>query len=201
MSEDNKELITELKKLRNSIEKLTILFEFVKKELVEDYDKKDNSEALLKKLLNQNQVIAQGMVKLSDSVTDYTQQQSKTPNNSLNNQPKNNASPSNPQKPFQDNTMNPASNTLPPNQPNPFQNNTMNPANNTPPPNNTTNPNTVNQQPTNNPNQAQPPKMDFTNFKSLNDTKQPNNVPPPPNPTNTEPKKEEKKGFLGMFKK
>lgn len=66
MEEQQKELIDAIKKLNNSIEKLTILFEFVKKELIEDYDKKDNSEALLKKLVQQNKVIAQGMVELNN---------------------------------------------------------------------------------------------------------------------------------------
>ncbi len=70
LSEDQKELIHAIKKLTNSIDKLNILFEYVRKELVDDYDKQNNSEALLKKLVQQNKIIAQGMVKLADKHDD-----------------------------------------------------------------------------------------------------------------------------------
>jgi uncharacterized membrane-anchored protein YhcB (DUF1043 family) len=86
LSEDNKELIQAINKLTNSVDKLTILFEFVKKELVEDYDNKNSSEELLKKLVQQNKVIAQGMVKLSDSLQgpNTNSMPSMNQNNSLN---------------------------------------------------------------------------------------------------------------------
>lgn len=173
LSEDNKELIREIKKLTNSIDKLTILFEFVKKELVEDYDNKDNSEALLKKLLNQNQVIAQGMVKLSDSVNNHSNQQPQKTQSSSNIQ-NNQAQPNKPSTQLHGNVSQQNKQQT---QPLP---NKHAPSDVPPPPNNQ---------------QSNSPQMDFTNFKSLNDSKQPGLEQKIPEP------KEEKKGFLGMFKK
>ena len=166
MSEDQKELIHTIKKLTNSIDKLNILFEYVRKELIDDYDKQNNSEALLKKLVQQNKIIAQGMVKLADrhdsqenalGMSGPSQPQIKDPN------------PSEPSPQLQGNNQNPA-----------FNNQQIPDAmNESAVPNYQTNP-------------GQQPKMDFSNFKGVNDS------PPMPETKQTS---DGKKGFLGMFKK